>query len=143
MFGTSYVGFGSHPTYTQKIMTIPDIAWPTFFDSYRESMLKTIGSNVLAAWGVHSALHIFRLFIPPLAPLEIFPGNKFNVHFKESKANLYLAVTGCKKSQPLISRSESNPGCCTLCYSGYILLGFILTNKLICPRLEYPSCGSI
>ena len=40
MFGTSYVGFGSHPTYTQKIMKIPDIAWPTFFDSYRESMLN-------------------------------------------------------------------------------------------------------
>ena len=30
-FGTSYVGFGSHPTYAQKIMKIPDIAWPTFF----------------------------------------------------------------------------------------------------------------
>ena len=40
MFGTSYVGFGSDPTYTQKIMKIFDIAWPTFFDSYRESMLK-------------------------------------------------------------------------------------------------------
>ena len=40
MFGTSYVGFGSDPTYTQKIMKIPDIAWPTFFDSYRESMLS-------------------------------------------------------------------------------------------------------
>ena len=40
MFGTSYVGFGSDPTYTQKIMKIPDIAWPTFFDSYRESMLN-------------------------------------------------------------------------------------------------------
>ena len=43
MFGTSYVGFGSDPTYTQKIMKIPDIAWPTFFDSYRESMLKSKG----------------------------------------------------------------------------------------------------
>ena len=42
MFGTSYVGFGSDPTYTQKIMKIPDIAWPTFFDSYRESMLRVI-----------------------------------------------------------------------------------------------------
>ena len=41
MFGTSYVGFGSDPTYTQKIMKIPDIAWPTFFDSYRESMLRS------------------------------------------------------------------------------------------------------
>ena len=40
MFGASYVGFGSDPTYTQKIMKIPDIAWPTFFDSYRESMLR-------------------------------------------------------------------------------------------------------
>ena len=42
MFGTSYIGFGSDPTYTQKIMKIPDIAWPTFFDSYRESMLISI-----------------------------------------------------------------------------------------------------
>ena len=42
MFGTSYVGFGSDPTYTQKIMKIPDIAWPTFFDSYRESMLRSM-----------------------------------------------------------------------------------------------------
>ena len=41
MFGTSYAGFWSDPTYTQKIMKIPDIAWPTFFDSYRESMLRS------------------------------------------------------------------------------------------------------
>ena len=41
MFGTSYVGLGSQQTYTQKIMKIPDLAWPTFFDSYRESMLNT------------------------------------------------------------------------------------------------------
>ena len=40
MFGTSYVDFGSDPTYTQKIMKILDIAWPTFLDSYRESMLS-------------------------------------------------------------------------------------------------------
>ena len=49
MFGTSYVGFGSHPTYTQKIMKIPDIAWPTFFDSYRESMLNIMVSMSLFA----------------------------------------------------------------------------------------------
>ena len=40
-FNTCSVGFGWHMTCTPKIVKIPDIAWPTFFDSYRESMLKT------------------------------------------------------------------------------------------------------
>ena len=47
MFGTSYVCFGSDPTYTQKIMKIPDIAWPTFFDSYREFMLRTSKQTII------------------------------------------------------------------------------------------------
>ena len=57
MFGTSYVGFGSDPTYTQKIMKIPDIAWPTFFDSYRESMLsiKYVHGDLCKHLGIDSS----------------------------------------------------------------------------------------